>query len=79
LAFEVRSERRGHVAVVTIDNPPVNALHPDVAEAIGARCKEAGDDKRIRAIVLTGAGEEHFIAGGDINYIQTLDAYKSER
>jgi enoyl-CoA hydratase len=67
------------VVVVTVDNPPVNALHPDVATAIGERCNEAGDDADVRAIVITGAGAKHFIAGGDINYIQTLDAYKSER
>jgi enoyl-CoA hydratase len=79
LAFEVRLERRDQIAIVTVDNPPVNALHPDVGLAIGARCKEAGDDPDVRAIIITGAGEKHFIAGGDINYIQTLDAYKSER
>jgi enoyl-CoA hydratase len=79
LAFDVRSERRGHVAVVTIDNPPVNALHPDVAAAIHDRCREAGEDPDVRAIVLTGAGERHFMAGGDIKFIQTLDAFKAER
>ena len=79
MAFEVRAERRGHVAVVTIDNPPVNALHPDVAAAIHDRCREAGEDPDVRAIVLTGAGEKHFMAGGDIKFIRTLDAFKAER
>jgi enoyl-CoA hydratase/carnithine racemase len=79
LASEVRSERRGPVVVVTVDNPPVNALHPDVAEAIGARCHEASEDPDVRAIVLTGAGDKHFMAGGDIDFIRTLDAYRAER
>jgi enoyl-CoA hydratase len=79
LAFEVRSERRGHVVVVTVDNPPVNALHPDVAAAIHARVRNATEDPDVRAIVLTGAGEKHFVAGGDINFIQTIDPYTAER
>ncbi len=79
MAFEVRTERRGYVVVVTVDNPPVNALHPDVAAAIGVRCREAADDPDVRAIVITGAGEKHFIAGGDIDFIQSLDPYAAER
>ena len=67
------------MVVVTVDNPPVNALHPDVAVAIGARCKEEANDPEVRAIVLTGAGDKHFIAGGDINFIRTLNAYTAER
>jgi enoyl-CoA hydratase len=79
LAFDVRSERRGHVVVITVGNPPVNALHPDVAAAIYERVREATADPDVRAIVLTGAGEKHFVAGGDINFIQTIDPYTAEQ
>jgi enoyl-CoA hydratase len=79
LAFEVRFERHGaHVGVITIDNPPVNALHPDVARAIEERLKLIGDDPQFRAVVLTGAGR-HFMAGGDIAFIRSLDRYRAER
>src|SRR5690349_2918627 len=77
-AFEVRLDHEGPVAVITVDNPPVNALHPDVGRAIEDHVAALGDDPTVRAIVLTGAGE-HFVAGGDINYFRTLDRYKAER
>jgi enoyl-CoA hydratase len=78
LAFEVRLERDGSVATITVDNPPVNALHPDVGRAIHDHVTAIGDDQEIRAVVLTTAGK-HFMAGGDIDFIRTLDRYRAER
>jgi enoyl-CoA hydratase len=78
LAFEVTVERHGDVALLTIANPPVNALHPDVSEAIHSQVTAAGDDATLRALVITGAGR-HFMAGGDIEYFKTLDRYRAER
>jgi enoyl-CoA hydratase len=78
LAFEVRLERREATAIVTIDNPPVNALHPDVAAAIGQRVAEIGAERELRAVILTGAGK-HFMAGGDIEFFKTLDRSSAER
>lgn len=76
--FEVRLQRDEHVAVVTVDNPPVNALHPAVADAIAQRVAEVAVDRDIRAVVLTGAGK-HFMAGGDIEFFKTLDRSRAER
>src|ERR1051326_2021825 len=59
------------VAVITIDNPPVNALAPDVWEAIDAGVKRAVADPAASAIVLIGAGTT-FIAGADIKVFDTL-------
>ncbi len=53
------------IAVITIDNPPVNALGPGVPEGIAKAIHEAGADEKIRAIVIIGAGQT-FIAGADI-------------
>jgi enoyl-CoA hydratase len=78
LAFEVRLERDGAIASVTIDNPPVNALHPDVAKAIHGRIDEIGADPDLRAVILAAAGP-HFMAGGDIEFFKTLDRYSAER
>jgi enoyl-CoA hydratase len=78
LAFEVRLERRGQTATLTIDNPPVNALHPDVARALEAQLEQIGADEDIRAVVLTGAGS-HFMGGGDIAYFRTLTRASAER
>jgi 3-hydroxyacyl-CoA dehydrogenase len=55
----------GDVAVITIDNPPVNALSPGVPEGIDAALKQAVADPLVRAIVIIGAGST-FIAGADI-------------
>jgi len=79
LGFEVRFERHGaHIGVITVDNPPVNALHPDVGRAIGEHVATIGQDADLRAIVLTGAGK-HFMAGGDIQFMRSLDPYTAER
>jgi enoyl-CoA hydratase len=78
LAFEVRLEQRGALATITVDHPPVNALHPDVSAAIHQRVEEIAANRELRAVVLTGAGA-HFMAGGDINYLETLDRGQAER
>jgi enoyl-CoA hydratase/carnithine racemase len=78
LAFDVHSQRDGAVALITIDNPPVNALHPDVGTAIESRLDEIAGDTSVRAVVLTGAGR-HFMAGGDIAFFPTLDRDRAER
>ncbi len=54
------------VAVITIDNPPVNALSPGVPEALTAAIHQANADASVRAIVVIGAGRT-FIAGADVN------------
>ena len=61
----VSSQRRGPVAVVTIDNPPVNALSPGVPEGIVEEIAAANRDPEVQAIVVIGAGRT-FIAGADI-------------
>ena len=55
----------GDIAVLTIDNPPVNAMTPSVADGIVNGIGRAIEDPSIRAIVLTGAGR-NFMAGADI-------------
>jgi enoyl-CoA hydratase len=73
----VRAE--GQVRIVTIDNPPVNAFHPDVAEALLAAFDAiAAVTPAPRAVILTGAGR-FFMAGGEIRHFQTLDAVSAER
>lgn len=54
-----------NVAVITIHNPPVNALSPGVPEGIAQHLKDAAADPAVEAIVLIGGGRS-FIAGADI-------------
>jgi len=67
----VRYEVRDRVAVITIDNPPVNALSPGVPEGISEAVARGVGDPDADAMVLIGAGTT-FIAGADINVFKTL-------
>jgi 3-hydroxyacyl-CoA dehydrogenase len=57
--------RDGEIAIITVNNPPVNALSPGVPEGIGASLTEAARDDSIKGIILIGGGRT-FIAGADI-------------
>jgi 3-hydroxyacyl-CoA dehydrogenase len=53
------------VLVVTVNNPPVNALSPGVLEGVAEGVEAGVTDPAIRAIVVMGSGST-FIAGADI-------------
>src|ERR1035437_3352036 len=53
------------VAILTIDNPPVNALSPGVPEGIWAGINEMNGDPAVKAAVVIGGGRT-FVAGADI-------------
>jgi 3-hydroxyacyl-CoA dehydrogenase len=53
------------IAVITINNPPVNALSPGVPEGISEALDQIAQDENIKAVVLIGGGRT-FIAGADI-------------
>ena len=61
----VRYDREGAVAVVTVDNPPVNALGQSVRQALVAAFDRFEEDDAEIA-VLTGAGRL-FLGGADIS------------
>jgi 3-hydroxyacyl-CoA dehydrogenase len=61
----VRLHRDGPVAVITVDNPPVNAIAKGVPEGLAAAVQEAQADPAVNAIVIIGAGKT-FIAGADL-------------
>jgi 3-hydroxyacyl-CoA dehydrogenase len=70
-ADPVRYERIDRVAVINIDNPPVNALSPAVWQGLDEAVQRAAGDPAVDAVVLTGAGST-FIAGADIKVFATL-------
>ena len=67
----VRYDVKDRVAVLTIDNPPVNALGPGVRESIDEAVARAAHDDTVDAVVLIGAGST-FVAGADISVFDTL-------
>src|SRR5580700_2727650 len=62
----VRLERRGPVALLTLDHPPVNVLSAPVLDALIERLAEVGADASLRVVVLSGAAEKAFAAGANI-------------
>jgi 3-hydroxyacyl-CoA dehydrogenase len=58
-------ERRGDVALISIDHPPVNALAHAVRSALLEAAAAADDDPEVRAILIRAVGR-HFVAGADI-------------
>jgi len=71
MAELVRYEVKDGVAVMTIDNPPVNALAPEVWGQIDEAVKRGVADPAAEALVLIGAGTT-FIAGADIKAFELL-------
>ncbi|MBD3170109.1 MAG: hypothetical protein GF307_11545 [candidate division Zixibacteria bacterium] len=68
-------EKEGSLAVVTINREKaLNALNADIISELFAAWSELEDDKEIRAVILTGAGEKAFVAGADINELNKLDS-----
>jgi len=59
------------VALIRIDNPPVNALSPEVIEGLDAAIDRASADASVRAVVIIGAGRT-FVAGADIKGLEQL-------
>ena len=60
-------ERRGRVAIVTINRPDKrNALNIKTREEGAAVLEQLQDDDEVRVVVITGAGDKAFIAGADI-------------
>lgn len=61
------------VAVVTISHSPGNKLNTQVYQEITQLMGELEADRNVNAIVITGEGEEAFVAGADINEMVDLD------
>lgn len=62
-----------HVRVLTIDRPPRNAMTLAAHRELLAALQAAGADDAVRCIVLTGAGDTAFVAGGDVAELGALD------
>ena len=63
--MSVEFERRGNIAVLTINNPPVNALSHHVRVGLVDAIDRVNSDPKITGVIITGAGRI-FIGGADI-------------
>jgi enoyl-CoA hydratase len=62
----VSVEISDHIATVTLDRPPVNAVDRATLAEIGDVFAHLGDDRDVRAAIFTGAGTKAFMAGADL-------------
>jgi len=74
----VQFSKDNDVAVITINNPPVNALSPGVPDGIASAIEQVEKDPSIKAAVLIGGGKT-FIAGADINMFVQITSGKGGR
>ncbi|MEX2112248.1 MAG: enoyl-CoA hydratase-related protein, partial [Pirellulales bacterium] len=74
----VSLRKDGDIAIITINNPPVNALSPGVPEGIQASVAAAEKDDAVKAIVLIGGGRT-FIAGADIKEFGKMTSGAKDR
>jgi 3-hydroxyacyl-CoA dehydrogenase len=74
----VQLTKENGIAIITINNPPVNALSPGVPEGISAAIDEIDRDVSINAVVLIGGGRT-FVAGADIKEFGKITSGKAAR
>ena len=66
-------EKKNSYAIVKINRPKVlNALNKETMIEITNSICELGQDKKIKAVILTGEGDKAFIAGADISAMANL-------
>lgn len=68
-------EREGAVATLTVNRPQaLNALNPATLDDLRGCCDEIRQDRAVRCLVVTGAGEKAFVAGADIAAMAGMSA-----
>src|SRR2546423_7353382 len=73
----VQLTKDNDIAIITINNPPVNALSPGVPEGISEAIEQIGKDASVKAAVLIGGGRT-FVAGADIKEFGKITSGKTQ-
>lgn len=75
----VLEERSGAITTLRLNRPEkLNALNPEMGQALVHAMLRAADDKEVRAVIVTGAGRA-FCAGGDLELIREIRKRKASR
>jgi 3-hydroxyacyl-CoA dehydrogenase len=74
----VQLSKDNDIAIITINNPPVNALSPGVPEGISDAIEQVGKDASVKAAVLIGGGRT-FVAGADIKEFGKITSGTAKR
>jgi len=70
---------QGSVAIVTLNNPPLNVLTIQLLDELRERVLELSKDPRVRAVVITGSGERAFSGGADVREMLAMNRAQSLR
>jgi len=74
----VQTSKNGEIGILTVNNPPVNALSPGVPDGIVAGLAQFENDPTVKAIILIGGGRT-FIAGADIKEFGKITSGENRR
>jgi enoyl-CoA hydratase/carnithine racemase len=74
---KLRLERRGHTALITIDNPAANTWDTESLPALRKLVLSLNEDRDIYALVITGAGDRFFSAGADLKLFADGDPQRA--
>ncbi len=66
-------ERRGPVAILTLNNPPVNILTTRLLDNLAGQLLELSSDATVRVLVITGGGDKGFSGGANIKEMVAMD------
>lgn len=71
----IREERHGDVLIIVLNRPErLNAWHAPMRDELVAAFRAANHDDAVRAVVLTGTGDQAFSAGQDLSETEQFDA-----
>jgi enoyl-CoA hydratase/carnithine racemase len=62
-------EQRGAVETIVLNDPPRNRMSLEFMDALEAEIERVSSDESVRAVVIRGAGEEHFSVGMDLKQL----------
>ena len=73
----LKLEKRGHVAILTMNNPPANTWTPESLRLLKHIIGELNEDKENYSLIVTSDSEKFFCAGADLNRFNHDDKAQS--
>ncbi len=73
----LKLEKRGHVAILTMNNPPANTWTPESLGSLKKIVTELNEDKENYSLIITSESEKFFCAGADLNRFNHDDKAQS--
>jgi enoyl-CoA hydratase len=74
----LKKRKEENALILTLNNPPVNALNQKILEQLELSLNAASLDNDVRGVVITGAGSNAFCAGADLKMLQSLNPSDAE-